>query len=314
MIVHRLRAAPSAELARALAAFEAQFRYPLGPGRTFRISHGEDYPRFFRAMENGVCFIAMHEGNVVGTLGAAMRWLALADASERFVAYLGDLKVAPIARRGRAVIALLRAAREWASAHVDAAFSVVMDGTAATPKNYSGRLGIPPLEQIGKVVVFQLPTARAPDGAHAPITARASGIDCHQRLRAGRCTLSDGDPEERSECPPQWLMLPDRSACGRLEDTLKAKRLFADDGAELRSAHLSCLAYDSVRSGAALIRAALRRGEKLGFGALFVAIAEPEAASFAAAFAEPPLTVAPATIFGAGLAPHPLWNINTAEI
>ena len=68
MIVHRLEAPPARELADALAAFEAQFRYPLGPGRTFRISHGEDYARFFRAMGDGVSFVAMREGEVAGTL------------------------------------------------------------------------------------------------------------------------------------------------------------------------------------------------------------------------------------------------------
>ncbi len=314
MIVHRIHAAPAPELARALAAFENQFRYPFGPGRTFRISHGEDYPRFFRAMGDGVSFIAMQEGSVIGTLSAAIRRLALPDAGERFVAYVGDLKVARGARRGRAVVALAHAAREWAAPRVDAAFSVVMDGTSATPENYSGRLGIPPLERLGKIVVFQLRTVREPAGLPAFFTTPASGLACHQRLRAGRCTLSDGEPEERSENPPQWLLLPEGSACGRIEDTLQAKRLFADDGAEMRSAHLSCLAYDSVRSGAEIIRTALHSAGPLGFGALFVAIAEPEAASFAAALPEPPLAVAPATIFGTGLAPGPLWNINTAEI
>lgn len=314
MRVHRIHAVPPAEMARALAAFEEQFRYPLGPGRTFRISHGEDYPRFFRAMGDGVCFIATHEKRVIGTLGAAIRRLVLPDASERLVAYLGDLKVASVARRGRAMIALVRAAREWASPRVEAAFSVVMDGTAVTPENYAGRLGIPPLAPIGQVVIFQLRTVRDPDGSHCFLTTRASGQASHLRLRAGRYTLLDGEPEQRSESSPRWLTLPDGSACGCIEDTLKAKRLFADDGTEIWNAHLSCLAYDSVRSGADLIRAALRSAGQLGFASLFVAIAAPEAADFAAALTESPLVVAPATIFGTGLAPGPLWNINTAEI
>ncbi len=314
MIVDRISAAPPPDLSRALAVFEDQFRYPLGPGRTFRISHGDDYPRFFRAMGDGACFVARHEGDVVGTLGVAIRRLTLPDGNDRSVAYLGDLKVAPGARRGRAVVELARAVWAWASPRANALFSVVMDGTAATPMSYSGRLGIPAMEPLGQVVVYQLHTVNDMAGAEASVVSRTDAIACHRRLRAGRSTLTDGAPEERSVLSPHWLMLPDGSACGCLEDTLKAKRLFADDGAEMRSAHLSCLAYDGIPSGASLIRAALRSADRLGFGTLFVAIAEPEAARLAAEFTDAALAVAPATIFGAGLTAGPLWNINTAEI
>lgn len=314
MIVQRIRAAPSKEMACALTAFEEQFRYPLGPGRAFRISHGDDYPRFFRAMGDGTCFVAMHDGEVIGTLGAAIRRLTQPDADERLVAYLGDLKVASVARRGRAVIELVRTMIEWASPRVDAAFSVVMDGTAVTPERYAGRMGIPRMEPIGKAIIFQLPTLRDSAGPQSFIASRENCLACHRRLRVGRCALSDGEPGERSQSPPQWLMLPDGSACGCIEDTLQAKRLFADDGEEMRSMHLSCFAYGSIGSGAELVRAAMQSAGQLGFGALFVAIAEPEAAGFAAALAEPPLAVAPATIFGTGLATGPLWNINTSEI
>ena len=314
MTVDQIRAAPVAELARSLAAFEARFRYPLGPGRTFRISHGEDYPRFYRAMGEGVCFLARHEKQVIGTLGAAMRRLVLPDASECIAAYFGDLKVAPDARRGRAVLALLRAAQEWATPRVEAAFSVVMDGTGMTPKNYAGRLGIPAFAPLGRIVVFHLHTRPPYAATGACAATHAKGRACHQRLRSGRYTISDGKPGQRSECPPQWLVLADGSACGRVEDTRLAKKLFDDQDAEMRSAHLSCLAYGSIQSGAEVIRAAQQRAAQLGFGALFVAIAAPEAARFAATLAAPPAAVAPATIFGTGLAPGPLWNINTAEI
>ena len=46
----------------ALARFEEQFTYPLGPGRTLRISHGDDYPRFFRAIGDAACFVAERSG------------------------------------------------------------------------------------------------------------------------------------------------------------------------------------------------------------------------------------------------------------
>ena len=50
MNVHALETVDSAPMAGALKRFERQFTYPLGSGRSFRISHGDDYVRFFRAM------------------------------------------------------------------------------------------------------------------------------------------------------------------------------------------------------------------------------------------------------------------------
>ena len=64
MIVHELHGPPAPELARALAEFEAGFTYPLGPGRTFHICHGDDYPCFFRAMGEAACFVAEQKGRV----------------------------------------------------------------------------------------------------------------------------------------------------------------------------------------------------------------------------------------------------------
>jgi hypothetical protein len=83
MIVRQLCDQPSPELIHGLADFEAAFRYPLGPGRFFRISHGDDYPRFFRAMGEAACFLAEHQGRVVDTVGMAVRRLLLPDGMER---------------------------------------------------------------------------------------------------------------------------------------------------------------------------------------------------------------------------------------
>ena len=50
MTVEPLRHPPDKELVDALDAFERGFTYPLGNDRRFRITHGEDYSRFFRAI------------------------------------------------------------------------------------------------------------------------------------------------------------------------------------------------------------------------------------------------------------------------
>jgi hypothetical protein len=109
-------------------------------------------------------------------------------------------------------------------------------------------------------------------------------------------------------------MTADRRACGRLEDTRRAKRLIADDGAEMISAHLSCFAYADPCAGAILLQEALRRAAELGFPALFVAVAPSDATPLCQAVRANDVVTAPATIYGTGLEPGPLWNINTAEI
>jgi len=116
------------------------------------------------------------------------------------------------------------------------------------------------------------------------------------------------------EFTPAWLLDPAGAACGRLEDTRRAKRLFGNDGSELVSAHLSCFAFSEVAAGAALLWAAARRAAGLGYPALFVAVAEPDAEAMLARLGNVRLTVAPATVYGAGLKAAIPWNINTAEI
>jgi hypothetical protein len=315
MIVHRLCGPPPADLARALGAFERQFTYPLGPGRSFRISHADDYPRFFRAVGEAACFVAERQGRVLGTLGAALRSLALPGGEERTVVYLGDLKVAPMARGGPALLRLVRAAQDWAGARADAAFGVVMDGTPVTPEAYTGRLGIPSFQDLGKLLVLRLATRKVGAGADDRFAATAGAAEaCYRRLSAGRYGSPGGTPDERSEMPPLWLMHPDGGSCGRLEDTRRAKRLAADDGTEMRSAHLSAFAFQDPRAAAELLREALRRAALLDFPALFVAVAAPEAEEIRQALEGVEAVAAPATVFGTGLDPFPLWNINTAEI
>ncbi|MCZ6661363.1 MAG: GNAT family N-acetyltransferase, partial [Actinobacteria bacterium] len=159
MIVHDLRTAPPPELAQALERFEAQFQYPLGPDRYFHIIHGEDYPRFFRAMGEGACFVAEREGKILGVIGAALRRLALPGGEQRSVVYLGDVKIDPTARGGRTFLRLAGAVRQWVAARAEAAFAVVMDGTPVTPTRYTGRLGIPLFSELGKIMVLRLPTS-----------------------------------------------------------------------------------------------------------------------------------------------------------
>ena len=310
MTVHQLTAAPEPALAAALARFEELFTYPLGPGRSFRVAHGDDYPRFFRAIGDAACFVAERGGEVLGVLGLAVTRVRAAG-TERDAIYLGDLKVAPTARGGRVLTRMADAAGVWCGSRAGCGFGVVMDGTRVTPDRYTGRLGIPPFRAVAKIAVLRLPAGGTLGATWEAETTR--GMACFTRLAAGRVRTAGGDPAERSETPPVWLVTPDDSACGRLEDTRRAKRLIADDG-EMIAAHLSCIGYANHAALADLLRAACSVAAARGFPALFAAVAAEEADAVLARIDEPGIVVAPATVFASGFEPGRRWSINTAEI
>jgi hypothetical protein len=310
-----LRDRPGGVLAGALAEFERQFTYPLGPGRSFRISHGDDYPRFFRAVGDAAVFVALDGDRVVGTLGTAVRRILTPDGTERPAGYLGDLKVAPEVRGGFTVVRLLRAAEAWLRPRVALAFGVVMGGTRATPDRYTGRAGVPKFEAVGEIVVFRVPCEGdiGETAALRPVSEE-EGIARYRDLSVGRYACPGGAPAERSESPPRWLTAADGSACGRLEDTRRAKRLHDDRGAEMVSAHLAAFASRDARAGAALIRGALRLAGAAGFPALFVAVAGPDAVALAAALAPLAPVAAPATVYACGVPAGDAWHVNSSEI
>jgi hypothetical protein len=302
MKVHRVSGRPAPSLARALAEFEAPFTYPLGPGQSFSISHGEDYTSFFRAQGDAVCFIAEHQGRIAGTLGTAIRRLSMPDGAERMVAYLGDLKIAADARGGTVLVRLARAAEAWLRPQVDAAFGVVMGGTARTPEAYTSRAGIPGFKALGRLAVLRV-SSLANDLEPVPKSYQISrdvGLACYRRLSRGRHACPTIDAPVRSRIDPVWLMHPDRSACGMLEDTRNSKRLIMSDGSELLSAHLSCFAFDSVPAGAGLIGVALRKARALGLPAVFVAVAERDAMGLGESMRGVETLAAPATVYGTG--------------
>ena len=317
MNLHALRDAPPEPLRRALADFEAQFTYPLGPGRSFRISHGYDYPRFFRAIGSAVSFVAERDGRVAGVVGVAIRPLVTPDGAQRPAAYVGDLKVSPAARGTLVFPRLARAALAWARPQVDAGYGVVMDGTTATPAAYTGRAAVPAFRPAGKVFVLRLPAVNESPagGTNRWIDSPAdAGPARYAALSHWRYAAAGGNPAERSEMTPVWLVHPDGSACGRLEDTRRAKRLWADDGTEMVSAHLACFAFATPRAGAELLEAAGRIAGGSGFPAVFVAVAEPDMTGLSPALGAADRVVAPATVYAAGLDAGPAWNINSSEI
>jgi hypothetical protein len=165
--VHQLRWAPAPDLQARLEAFELQFDYPLGPDRRFSISHGDDYTRFFRAMGDATCLVAENSNGVAGTLAAITRRLVVPDGRIEEVTYLADLKIAPAARGGRALLRLARAALAISTTSIG--YCVVMGGTSVAPDAYTNRLGIPAFPAVGTIDVLRLPTEVAKAGSRARV-------------------------------------------------------------------------------------------------------------------------------------------------
>ncbi len=297
-----------------LSRFERGFTYPLG-NRRFRIEHGTHYGRFWRAMGPSLTLLAVWDGEVVGAVSAAERELRDPRGHGIRALYVGDLKLAPRARSGWALRALLSELMAWAHPRCDAAFSVIMDGTAPAPDRYTGRAGIPAFEPVGSVGIVKLEaTTRA--GAsnnwmRPPLAVRA----LHERLTRGRYAVGMGHaPSLRSAAVPLGLVHPRETACGLLEDTVLAKRLLWEDRGEIRAAHLSCFAFSDARDARELLDAALRETVRRGFDSLFVAVADSDLGPLSGALSGLRFTTAGATIYGCGLQAGAAWNINTSEV
>ena len=315
MMVHEYQRAPARPMAQALEVFEKQFIYPLGDNHSFRISHGEDYPRFFRAIGEASCFVAEQGGCVFGTLGAMVRSLLLPDGQEKKVAYFADLKVTPGTHRGRTLYRLMQSAGQWMDGRVSAAFGVVMDGTRVTPERYTGRLGFPLFAELGQVVILRVPVDSVEsDSGNAAEVDNLAGENCYRQLSRQRYGVVGGNPSERSRITPTWFCSSDHLACGRLEDTYEAKRLIDSTEREMKSAHLSSFAFADVAAGVCLIRYVLARARQLGFPTVYVPLSAPDVPRVMQALDRPQIVLAPATIYGAGIESGWHWNINSAEI
>ena len=304
MIVHTLAGPVPGPLERALEEFERQFWYPLGGSTFFRISHCGLYCRFFEAMGEAACFVAEAETGVVGVLGTAVRRLTMPGGHERRVGYIGDLKIAPGSRGGLVLARLARAAHAWLRARVDAAIGIAMDGTNLLPTQYTGRAGLPGFAPAGGVTILRLPAGGTRRGCKATPEQVAA---LFRQFSAKVYALPVENAALRSRMQP--VPLANDGACGLLEDTLLAKRLFLNTGEELLSAHLSSFAYVDQLAAIELLDAARALAAERGFDAVFVAADADLAKTLNVRGPQ----VATATIFTANLEPGE-WRVNTAEI
>lgn len=300
MNILRLTGPPPPELARKLAAFEADFRYPLGPDDSFSISHAPDYSLFFRSMGEACIHFAESGGRILGAQAVVRRQVRLADGSAIPAAYLCDTKVAAN-RRGGIVLGrlLVSACEETVSAGYAAGFSVVMEGSLATD-TYTGRLGIPHFRELGRIAILRFDTGR--DFPGFPPISGAMGF---LRPEGGDAALCSGIAP---------IDLTVQGASGTLLDTRRGKRLLRSDGSEMVSAHLTDLRFGDARGLTALLRLANKTAAGAGFPGLFVALPHnlfpPDVLRTAVGFST---TIASASVFGTGL-PEGDWMVDTSGI
>lgn len=290
-------------LGHALEKFEAQFRYPLGEGASFSISHGRDYMTFFAAIGEATVVIAQEADEVVATLAAVMRPLRFPNGEVRTAVYFADLKIDPKARNAMLLLGLFARMREHLNPPADAVgYAVVMDGTGRTPSDYTGKMRIPSFAPIANITVLTLTTAPGdPGSTGSPLEEPAGYVP--------RC----GNPTLRSELQPQSLATS--QASGLLEDTRRGKRLVNSQGHEMRAAHLSRFVWEDAAAGATLLRHASARCHAAGIPTLFASVPRRFEADFLKQLPELEVQPAPATIYGSGFPPSGAdWRVDSAEI
>ena len=303
MNLHTLREAPPEWLGAALERFERQFAYPLGADGTFRISHGRTYLPFFAAMGAATLLVAEEAGEVLGTLARVERWISFHDSCPRrqLVHYLADLKICPRARGGRVLARLILTAKQQIEqSNSRSCYSIVMDGTARLPAEYTGRLGTPVFEKLAEIMILRI-TASLPAGL-----PNVSAVIIPPKPD---CIVTGGQREMRSRMKPVPV-----SDLAWLEDTRNAKQLWTNEQVEMVSAHLSTFHFNDPSRGADVIRAAMRALTGEAIPALFLAVPRSRYPELRAEIPDLHLTEAPATIYGYRISRDHDWWVDTAEI
>lgn len=300
---------PAPELRARLASFERRFLYPLGPSLRFRIDHGPDYRAFFTTLGPSRTWLAWDGESLVGVASVALRQVAV-KGREWVVAYLGDLKVDPEHRSGAVLHRLLERMLPLGGAQASAGYGLVPEGAATAPDRYSGRLGLPRIEPLDRVYIERLATA--PLERAARFADPGEGYRLYRHLTWGSAALELGIPERRSAMPPRWLDAGGQ-ACGLLEDTRRAKRLFLESGEELVAAHLSFFTFETTSAGKAVLRSALGEAFRRGYPQLLVALDDGQREALAPALEALRVTEARATRYGTDALCRSI-PVNTSEI
>lgn len=292
----------------ALSSFERQFHYPLSDSLSFSIDHGPDYSAFFRSQGDGHVFAAVKDEQVIGVLACAIKSVVIEGKTQR-VAYLGDTKLDKSKATPFTLYRLFKTAQSELQNRVDIAYSIVMDGTEATPQNYTGKMDIPLFEKHRDLMIVRI------DSTHGEpsktIRSSSNAYDLYTNL----CTdivLPQTQSHVRSLINPCWFFEKE-AAVGLIEDTRRAKRLHLQDGAELVSSHLSFVAFNNVESAEKMIKHVLHYAHILDIPGVFMALTTDQYHALQPFLESCKAHVTKGTIYGTSPALASL-TFNTAEV
>lgn len=319
------------ELVTKITKFEALFDYPLGDSQRFRIEHGPDFTAFFCAIGEANTWTIQSGRNIVAALSSALRTVQINGQDYR-IAYMGDLKVHPryqvlgsnqtnvhraetrprtIKQKKSSGSGVAQYLRRLINQEADCAYCVVMDGTKITPDDYTGGERFPKLKPVANLYILRFETKAAAEKTSTMNVSATQGFALYKQLcGTALCDLSNF--KLRSTISPRWFTSGDK-ACGMLEDTRRAKRLYLETGEELLSAHLSYFAFDDINAARAVLEASLNSALLQKFPAMFVALSEAQHLFLAPFLKEFRYSTSPATVYATDKK-CALIPINTSEI
>ncbi|MCA8939181.1 MAG: hypothetical protein KDB07_05220 [Planctomycetes bacterium] len=309
MRILQINEALAEPLASGFASFERAFTYPLGGSRRFTICHSNDPSRFFRALGEGLSFLALDGERVVGCISGSIRTLLSPDNIEEKVLYVGDLKVATDVRVGRVLILLAQALFDWASPKTKMAFAIVMEGSNALPERYTGRLGIPRFDYQSEVSIlrFDIWSIETVSGRTFKQTKGLAINQPSWRTPLGNVGL-------RSVDAPVQIHNSEGNASALLEDTELAKQLVDIESGPMRSAHLSAIDISSLSELGELCQKAIFVAHTQNKQHLFLSLPLRLSGPFLQSWRGPQPLVASARVYTHNINHQADWWVNTAEI
>ena len=302
-----------------LRDFEQQFWYPLGESREFRIEHPSLYTDFFSSMGDAYCFVALREEEVVGILSSVIRTLQSPNGKTTQVAYVADVKITRELQGSTLLYRLARTAILWLRPQITSAYSVVMDGTSVTPKQYTGRVGVPQFSWAGRVHLLSFSTGTnlswTSNVSELPLDLGSGSSEIEPRRIStkvpGWATIN---PLLRAHDVPVWLVDQRTNACALLEDTRRAKKLYDRQQSEYRYAHLTYPSYTKPEDILELIPHACNRSQSLGFSHMFVTVPDKHLASIQHRLENIEHDAYSASIYGVSLGEYFPFLVNSSEI
>jgi hypothetical protein len=182
---------------------------PLHSGTSFVLDRRPDFGALPALRGKFRTFMVFQEGRLAGTVTALWR-PARSGARSTTVGEVMDLRVAPWARGGRAMLHLLRATHEvFVAERVDWIVCLVGKHNRATLPLVAGRIGLPRLTRLEDFASVHFIAGKIPRlVASTGVTVRAAEA-ADASLIAGFCAA-----QEAAECfaPPESIAWPDPTA------------------------------------------------------------------------------------------------------